>query len=179
MKLEEKKSARVFQNQPKSKQNKKSLIIHASAFAQDLTDLCPLSKLNGINSSKATEKILPNLSQLSKDDVDRLQYASDALLYPANELMACDSWRRSGLRIYAITHMIRRLHQLDSSNMAIHILNSLKIHAEALELKDCSDKFHSRIIDFMQDIYSNNAQGNIELYMIYEKDIFDTNAEFA
>lgn len=56
---------------------------HASEFAKDLEELSPLSKLRGINLNRQAGKRLPNLTQITKEYVEDLQYASEALLTPS------------------------------------------------------------------------------------------------
>ena len=63
-----------------------NLLKYAYAFAKELRDLCPLSKLDGINPTRGSRSRLPNLHKTSLDYSDDLEYAVEELLCPGEEL---------------------------------------------------------------------------------------------
>ena len=54
---------------------KDDLLAYADAFAKDLAELCPLSKLAGTSMSRAASRRLPSLPELPRESCDEdLQY---------------------------------------------------------------------------------------------------------
>ena len=80
-----------------------TLLKFAFSFAQDLQDLCPLSKLNGVNPNKYSRSRLPNLEKMTLDYSDDLAFAVDELFNPVEkEVKASHSWQVSRLRVFAV-----------------------------------------------------------------------------
>lgn len=78
----------------------------AQEFAQDLHDLLPVSKLQGINANRESRSRLPNLVETTVDYSDDLVMAIDELLNPPAEISESPSWINSRMRIIAVLKII-------------------------------------------------------------------------
>ena len=103
----------------------------AQEYAKDITELFPISKLDGINVCKAASKRFPDLTKISKDNSDEeLQYSVEELLYPSQAVQDSISWRDSRIRIKAVARISQHLHQLGLPEIASYLLRQLEQHVK-------------------------------------------------
>jgi len=94
------------------------LLKFAYAFSQELAELCPLSKLDGINANKQARSRLPNLEKTTEDFSDDLEFAVEELLNPIEEVKASHSWQVSRVRVFALDRISLRLLVLNASEVS-------------------------------------------------------------
>ena len=113
-------------NQMRTRYQGGAQLSFAREFAQDLTSLCPLSRLEGKFVCKDAKKKLPTLANIEKDSCDEeLQYIVEELLNPGDGLMDCQSWKCSRLRFHAIVMIVKHLNSIEAPEIAAYMIDQL------------------------------------------------------